>query len=101
MSAPQPAGGAAEAARGVDAGPAGTSSVMNDALTPRDRAVLRAVHAGRCRLAGTGSVVLVVDGVACCDQFAAARLVRDGLITAPAGDAPARLTATGRALLAA
>ncbi|QJY48241.1 hypothetical protein [Pseudonocardia broussonetiae] len=74
---------------------------MNDALTSRDRAVLRAVHAGRCRLAGTGAVVLVVDGVACCDQFAAARLVRDGLITAPADGAPARLTAAGRALLAA
>lgn len=71
-------------------------------LTHRDRTVLRAVHAGRCEVSGGMGVVLIVDGVACCDQFAGARLVRSGLI-APPGEsvAPARLTAGGRALIGA
>jgi hypothetical protein len=65
-------------------------------LTNRDRAVLRAVAAGRCEVSGE---VLVIDGLCFCDQFACSRLCRAGLIAADAG--PAHLTASGRALLAA
>ncbi|GAA2568591.1 hypothetical protein [Pseudonocardia hydrocarbonoxydans] len=70
------------------------------ALTGRDRSVLRAVRAGRCEVTGSGA--LVVDGIGCCDQFLGARLVRAGLIAAPGpSPAPARLTPSGLALLAA
>lgn len=70
------------------------------ALTGRDRSVLRAVRAGRCAVTGAGA--LVVDGIGCCDQFLGSRLVRAGLIDAPGpGPAPARLTPSGLALLAA
>jgi hypothetical protein len=65
-------------------------------LSNRDRAVLRAVAAGRCRLSGE---VLVVDGLCFCDQFAGPRLAAAGLIDAQPG--PAHLTASGRALLTA
>jgi hypothetical protein len=65
-------------------------------ITPRDRAVLRAVAAGRCAYAaGT----LLVDGICCCDQFLGPRLVREGLIASQPG--PAHLTDDGQALLAA
>ncbi|QFZ17956.1 hypothetical protein [Saccharothrix syringae] len=64
-------------------------------ITPRDRAVLRAVAAGRCAYA---SGTLLVDGICCCDQFVGPRLVRAGLIGDRTG--PARLTPAGRALLA-
>lgn len=68
---------------------------MNAAITHRDRAVLRAVAAGRCRYtAGT----LLVDGLACCDQFLGPRLVRAGLI-APRPGGPARLTPAGLSAL--
>lgn len=67
------------------------------ALTHRDRAVLRAVQAGRVRLSG-GSA-LVVDGMFLADPFAAPRLTDAGLI-ADAGGSVA-LTDSGRALLAA
>ncbi len=66
-------------------------------LSSRDRAVLRAVAGGRCTVSGIG--VLTVDGLACCDQFAGRRLTNAGLIAA--GPGPARLTATGRALVEA
>lgn len=65
-------------------------------ITQRDRAVLRAVAAGRCAYAAGA---LLVDGIGCCDQFVGPRLVRAGLITARPG--PAGLTAAGRAVLAA
>lgn len=65
------------------------------ALTPRDRAVLRAVAAGRCTLA-TGSALLV-DGRFCADQFAGLRLSGAGLIAGATG--AAALTPAGRALL--
>ncbi len=69
-------------------------------LSHRDRSVLRAVDAGRCEV--TGHATLLVDGVGCCDQFVGPRLVRAGLIAPPGPEpAPARLTASGRALLAA
>ena len=67
-------------------------------LTHRDRAVLRAVAAGRCRQSTTlGS--LTVDGLVLADQFAGRRLVNAGLISSQAG--PTVLTESGRALLAA
>jgi hypothetical protein len=67
------------------------------ALTNRDRSVLRAVAAGRCRHTGPSS--LTVDGLALADQFAGLRLVDAGLITAAAG--LVALTESGRALLTA
>jgi hypothetical protein len=69
------------------------------ALSHRDRAVLRAVCAGRCQVSGRAAL-LVIDGVGCCDQFAASRLVQAGLIATPGPrPAPARLTASGLAML--
>jgi hypothetical protein len=67
-------------------------------LSHRDRAVLRAVAAGRCTISPVGGD-LAVDGIGCCDQFVAHRLTSAGLIAPEPG--PARLTATGRALLEA
>lgn len=70
-------------------------------LSHRDRALLRAVAAGRCRrCAGPGAPVLV-DGIALADQFAPARLAEAGLVAVPAAGQPLALTAAGRALLAA
>jgi len=66
-------------------------------LTPRDRSVLRAVAAGRCRQPGHG--FLTVDGMALADQFAGLRLLDAGLITDAPG--PVALTDSGRALLTA
>jgi hypothetical protein len=71
-------------------------------LNHRDRAVLRAVAAGRCQITGGACASLLIDGVSCCDQMVAPRLTRAGLIAA-AGPRPepARLTASGQALLKA
>jgi hypothetical protein len=69
-------------------------------LTPRDRAVLRAVAAGRCQIAPTGGA-LVVDGLCFTDQFAGARLTAAGLIAVGAGTGRALLTASARELLGA
>ena len=69
---------------------------MTTEITYRDRAILRAVAAGRCAIS-RGS--LVVDGVGCCDQFVGRRLAAAGLIAATSG--PAALTDSGRALLQA
>ncbi|ALG12394.1 hypothetical protein [Kibdelosporangium phytohabitans] len=66
-------------------------------ISHRDRAVLRAVAAGRCEIAGQ---CLRIDGLICCDQFAAMRLTQAGLITG-ADREPARLTPSGQALLEA
>ena len=71
-------------------------------LTHRDRAVLRAVAAGRCRLSSEFHGCLVVDGLCLADQFTGPRLTRAGLITAPATRVGSvELTPSGRALLAA
>jgi hypothetical protein len=70
------------------------------ALTNRDRAVLRAVAAGRCEISRTGDV-LVVDGLCLADQFACPRLTAAGLISAAADTGRALLTASGRELLGA
>jgi hypothetical protein len=69
-------------------------------LTNRDRAVLRAVAAGRCEISRT-SGVLVVDGLCFADQFAGSRLTSAGLIAAATETGRALLTASGRALLGA
>jgi hypothetical protein len=69
-------------------------------ITYRDRAVLRAVAAGRCEFSATRGT-LVVDGLCLSDQFAGSRLTAAGLIATGAQPGPARLTATGAALLAA
>jgi hypothetical protein len=72
---------------------------MNTTLSHRDRAVLRAVAAGRCQISGG---CLLVDGVGCCDQFVGRRLTQAGLIAAAGREREAaRLTETGQALLAA
>jgi hypothetical protein len=69
-------------------------------LNHRDRAVLRAVRAGRCQVSGRAATLLVIDGVGCSDQFVASRLVQAGLIASPGPQpAPARLTDSGIALL--
>jgi hypothetical protein len=77
-------------------------TTTTETVSHRERSVLRAVHAGRCQVSGTGAVLLVVDGVGCCDQFLGRRLVLAGLIASPGPvPAPARLTASGRAVLMA
>jgi hypothetical protein len=69
-------------------------------LSNRDRAVLRAVEAGRCEISSKDSV-LVVDGLRFADQFAGPRLTKAGLIAAATETGRALLTASGRALIAA
>jgi hypothetical protein len=68
------------------------------AMTNRDRAVLRAVAAGRCRTSGEFSGSLVVDGLCLADQFTGPRLTKAGLIATSVGG-PVVLTPSGRALL--
>jgi hypothetical protein len=70
----------------------------------RDLALLRAVAAGRAQITRSRVPDLFVDGIACCDQIAAGRLARSGLIepSVPAvlGErVPARLTALGARVL--
>ena len=69
-------------------------------LTNRDRAVLRAVAAGRCRISPAGGD-LVVDGMYFADPFAGPRLAAAGLIAAATETGRALLTASGRALVGA
>ena len=73
------------------------TAAMMSPLTHRDRAVLRAVAAGRCVLAGVHG--LIVDGLCCADQFVGSRLTAAGLITASGSSGTAQLTAAGRAVL--
>jgi len=49
-------------------------------LTGRERAILRAVAAGRAELTGGAEPDLLLEGRYCCDQAAAHRLARAGLI---------------------
>jgi hypothetical protein len=67
-------------------------------LSNRDRAVLRAVEAGRCAISPNDSV-LVVDGLCFTDQFTGSRLTEAGLIAAATGTGRALLTASGKALI--
>ncbi len=69
-------------------------------LNGRDRAVLRAVEAGRCQLGAGCEPVLLVDGLVCADFSTGARLVAAGLLAPPDAQrmlSPARLTALGLA----
>ncbi|MBA2323420.1 MAG: hypothetical protein H0V92_05155 [Pseudonocardiales bacterium] len=74
-------------------------------LTNRDRAVLKAVAAGRCTVSGPHADTLTIDGLCCADQFVGPRLADAGLIAGPTtgltDTGPARLTESGRALLLA
>lgn len=70
-------------------------------LSHRDRAVLRAVAAGRCEIPCDAGGALVVDGRFLSDQFAGPRLAAAGLIDTEPHEGPTRLTASGAALLAA
>jgi hypothetical protein len=71
-------------------------------ISHRDRAVLRAVAAGRCRLSRELHDVLLVDGMCLANQFAGSRLASAGLIVPAAPeDDELRLTASGRALIEA
>jgi hypothetical protein len=77
---------------------AGTST-----LNGRDRAVLRAVAAGRCLLGAGWQPVLLVDGLVCADSAIGRRLVAAGLINPPdpaRAPGPASLTALGRQAIA-
>jgi hypothetical protein len=72
-------------------------------VSGRDRAVLRAVSAGRCQFRGGCEPVLLVDGLVCADFSATRRLIDAGLIAAPDPTvllAPATITPAGRAALA-
>lgn len=71
-------------------------SIVN--LTGRDRALLRAVAAGRCDIAPTGVPNLRVDGRWFCDQPRAHALLAAGLIARALG-ATAMLTRAGRAAI--
>jgi len=70
-------------------------------LSNRDRAVLRAVATGRCEISASMGDALVVDGLRVSDQFVGPRLRAAGLIATDPLPGPARLTASGAALLAA
>jgi hypothetical protein len=70
-------------------------------LSHRDRAVLRAVAAGRCGVSTATGDALVVDGLCLCDQFVAPRLRAAGLIAAGPTPGPVHLTESGAALLEA
>lgn len=78
---------------------------MDDELTHRARAMLRAVAAGRAEVTHSQEPDLRVDGLPCCDQAAARQLAHAGLVRpAQVGGHgqwfPAELTPEGRALLA-
>lgn len=75
-------------------------------LSSRDRALLRAVANGRAELVCSCEPDLFIDGLCCCDQYAAHALAREGLIrpvtTGAVGQrVPAELTAAGAAILQA
>lgn len=66
-------------------------------LSHRDRAVLRAVAAGRCVLAGLQDMALRIDGMNVADQFAGPRLLAAGLIAG--STTRLALTPAGRAAI--
>ena len=87
-------------------GTATTDVIDGETLSRRDRAILRAVAGGYAELVFGTEPDLIIDGRCCCDQTAAHRLARAGLI-APLGAAvvgqrvPAGLTPAGTARLSA
>jgi hypothetical protein len=70
-------------------------------LSHRDRAILRAVAAGRCRASLDSPQTLLVDGLCLADQFTGPRLAQAGLIVTPTATQPVVLTDSGRAALEA
>jgi hypothetical protein len=75
-------------------------SITTLTLTGRDRALLRAVAAGRCDIVPTGIPDLRVDGRWFCDQPRAHALLAAGLMARARGaPAAALLTSAGRAAL--
>ncbi|MEU3269800.1 hypothetical protein ABZ639_03085 [Saccharomonospora sp. NPDC006951] len=85
--------------------PAATSGQPRP-LTHRSLAMLRAVADGRGQLSQSAEPDLFIDGMPCCDQFAAHALAHDGLLRPGrpglAGQrVPAVLTAAGAALVSA
>lgn len=80
-----------------------TITTSGPAVSRRDRAILRAVAAGRAEMTCSCEPDLFIDGLCCCDQSTAHRLAHDGLI-APAALTGSRvravLTAAGAATLA-
>lgn len=79
---------------------AGTGGMTE--VSGRERAVLRAVAAGRCLLRAGCEPLLTVDGLSCADSAVARRLITAGLLAPPAmAVEQARLTAAGRAALEA
>jgi hypothetical protein len=79
------------------------SDIETAVLTGRDRAVLRAVAAGRCQLGVGYAPVLWIDGFLCADSTVGHRLVAAGLIFPSDPGRPldvATLTEAGRAALA-
>jgi|tagenome__1003787_1003787.scaffolds.fasta_scaffold17183430_1 hypothetical protein len=70
-------------------------------LSHRDRAVLRAVAAGRCGASAATGDALVIDGLCLSDQFVAPRLRAAGFIVAGPTPGPVWLTDAGAALLEA
>ncbi len=70
-------------------------------LSHRDRAILRAVAGGRCRMSGEIGAPLLVDGVYCSDQLVGFRLAAAGLIRDDLGQGAPTITEIGRATLAA
>lgn len=59
------------------------STTMTSGLSHRDRAVLRAVAAGRCVVSGDVGISLLIDGLFYSDQFAGSRFASAGLIATP------------------
>ncbi|PRX46596.1 hypothetical protein B0I33_107173 [Prauserella shujinwangii] len=75
-----------------------------DTTNHRTLAMLRAVAAGRGQVSCSSEPDLFVDGVPCCDQYAAHALTHDGLVRPGRPGlvgqrVPAVLTEAGRVLL--
>jgi hypothetical protein len=68
-------------------------------LSDRDYAILGAVAAGRCAVGQSDGGILTIDGMACCDQFAARRLLRSGVVSSEFEKEHAALTEFGRELI--
>ncbi len=84
------------------AGSSTQSSYESLTLNGRDRAVHRAVAAGRCQLGAGWQPVLMIDGLVCADSSVGRRLVAAGLLRRPDPNrplGPAVLTPAGRAAL--
>jgi hypothetical protein len=80
------------------------STTYAPTLSSRDRAILRAVAAGRAEMTVSSEPDLIIDSLNCCDQHAAHCLSRAGLICTAAVGAPgarvrAALTEAGATLL--